>query len=70
MKKFETPEIKRFPLVIKDHITDNLDGYMDGFKDGSGDVLPEDELGNLLNAIDMKQESPNGLSYFGYIVVR
>lgn len=46
MKKFETPEIKRFPLVIKDHITDTLDGYMDGFKEGSGDVLPEDELGN------------------------
>lgn len=43
MKTFEAPEIKRFPLIIKDHIT-NLDGYMDGFKEGSGDVLPEDEF--------------------------
>ena len=40
MKQFETPEIDRYPLIIKDQIT----GKLDGFGDGSGDLLPEDDI--------------------------
>lgn len=40
MKNFETPEINRFPLVIKDYITLSLDG-----NEGSDGIdMPEDPL--------------------------
>lgn len=42
MKTFEAPEIKRFPLVVKDQITLSLNSSLDGKIEGS--ELPGDDL--------------------------
>jgi hypothetical protein len=42
MKTFEAPEIKRFPLVVKDQITLSLNNSFDGRVEGS--ELPGDDF--------------------------
>lgn len=43
MKKFEAPEIRRFPIVIKDQVTAN--GPLDDYLNPSNDLeTPEDKF--------------------------